>query len=75
MTKPVEVRIQDKTFKRLKHLSEKTGRTTTFYIHEAIEKHIDELEDIYLAEQSLENLRKGKDKVMAKEDFWNELEN
>lgn len=75
MTKPVAVRIQDETFERLKTLSEKTGRTTTFYIHEAIEEHIDDLEDIYLAEQSLENLRKGKDKVMAKEDFWNELEN
>ena len=75
MTKPVAVRIQDETFERLKTLSAKTGRTTTFYIHEAIEEHIDDLEDIYLAEQSLENLRKGKDKVMAKEDFWNELEN
>jgi RHH-type transcriptional regulator, rel operon repressor / antitoxin RelB len=75
MTKPIAVRIQDETFARLKTLSKKTGRTTTFYIHEAIEEHIDDLEDIYLAEQSLENLRQGKDKVMAKEDFWNELEN
>ena len=38
MTKPVAVRIQDETFERLKTLSKKTGRTTTFYIHEAILK-------------------------------------
>lgn len=75
MTKPIAVRIQDATYERLKSLSDKTGRTTTFYIHEAIEGHMDDLECIYLAEQALENLRKGKDKIISKEEFWNELEN
>jgi len=75
MSKPVAVRIQDATYERLKALSDKTGRTTTFYIHEAIEEHIGDLEDIYLAEQALENLRKGKDKILSSKDFWNGLEN
>lgn len=75
MSKPVAVRIQDATYERLKTLSDKTGRTTTFYIHEAIEEHIDDLEDIYLAEQALENLRKGKDEILSSKDFWNGLEN
>ena len=75
MSKPVAVRIQDATYERLKALSDKTGRTTTFYVHEAIEEHIDDLEDIYLAEQALENLRKGKDEILSSKDFWNGLEN
>lgn len=75
MSKPVAVRIQDATYERLKALSDKTGRTTTFYIHEAIEEHIDDLEDIYLAEQALEDLRKGKDEILSSKDFWNGLEN
>lgn len=75
MSKPVAVRIQDATYERLKALSDKTGRTTTFYIHEAIEEHIDDLEGIYLAEQALENLRKGKDEILSSKDFWNGLEN
>ena len=75
MSKPVAVRIQDATYERLKALSDKTGRTTTFYIHEAIEEHIDDLEDVYLAEQALENLRKNKDEILSSKDFWNGLEN
>lgn len=75
MSKPIAVRIQDATYERLKALSDKTGRTTTYYIHEAIESQIDDLEDIYLAEQALENLRKGKDEVLSSKDFWNGMEN
>ncbi|WP_454060920.1 type II toxin-antitoxin system RelB family antitoxin [Candidatus Nitrospira salsa] len=39
---------------RLEHLAASTGRTKTFYIRQLIEKHIDELEDRYTAEQRLE---------------------
>ncbi|PZU76437.1 MAG: DNA-binding protein [Rhizobium sp.] len=37
---------------RLKALSERTGRTSAYYIREAIEKHIEEMEDLYLAEEA-----------------------
>lgn len=75
MSKPIAIRVQEGTYERLKALSEKTGRTTTFYIHEAIEEHLDDLEDIYFAEQALTNLKKGKDKILTNKDFWNGLEN
>jgi hypothetical protein len=44
------VRLSDETYQRLQVLSEQTGRTVTYYIREAIEIHLDDLEDIYLAE-------------------------
>ena len=39
--------------KRLDDLARKTGRTKSFYAREASLEHIDDLEDLYLAEQRL----------------------
>jgi RHH-type rel operon transcriptional repressor/antitoxin RelB len=42
---------------RLEALAKATGRTKTFYVREAILQHLDDLEDLYLAESRLaENL-------------------
>ena len=41
---------------RLAELAKRTGRSKSFYAREAILYHIDELEDIYLAESRLEAL-------------------
>ncbi len=45
---------------RLAELAKRTGRSKSFYAREAILKHIDELEDIYLAESRLEALLDGR---------------
>ncbi len=44
---------------RLDELARKTGRSKSFYAREAILEHLDDLEDIYLAEKRLEDLRRG----------------
>jgi RHH-type rel operon transcriptional repressor/antitoxin RelB len=41
-------------------LAERTGRTKSFYAREATLKHLDEIEDLYLAENRLEDLRQGR---------------
>lgn len=45
---------------RLKNLVAKTGRTKSYYITEATCEHLDDLEDLYLAEQRLRDIRAGK---------------
>jgi RHH-type transcriptional regulator, rel operon repressor / antitoxin RelB len=50
----VSVKLPEKIEKRLDHLAHETGRTKTYYIREAVIEHIEELEDIYLAERRLE---------------------
>lgn len=45
---------------RLDALAKATGRTKTFYAREAILEHLDDLEDLYLAEQRLIDLRAGR---------------
>ncbi|MDR6188645.1 type II toxin-antitoxin system RelB family antitoxin [Agrobacterium pusense] len=52
MSKQTAIRLPDETYERLKALSERTGRTSAYYIREAIEKHIEEMEDLYLAEEA-----------------------
>lgn len=62
MSKQTAVRLPDDVYERLRALSERTGRTATYYIREAIEEHLADLEDIYLAEHALREIRSGKAK-------------
>lgn len=49
----VSLRLPDDLNIRLSNLADKTGRSKTFYMLEAIRDHLDDLEDLYLAEQRL----------------------
>ncbi len=51
------VRLDQDTEGRLERLAAKTGRTKTFYARAAIEAHLDDLEDFYLAEERLRDFR------------------
>lgn len=41
-------------------LAKATGRTKTFYAREAILEYLDDLEDLYFAEQRLADIRAGR---------------
>ena len=75
MSTQTAVRLPDETFHRLQMLSKATGRTKAYYIREALETHLEDLEDVYLSELAIENLKKGKDKILDSEAFWNGMEN
>lgn len=62
---PTSVRLHKDTERRLDALSASTGRSKAFYIREAIEEHLDNLEDIYLAERVLERVRRGEEKTYS----------
>jgi len=54
------IRLPTEIENRLQVLAETTGRTKTFYAREAILEYLDDLEDLYLAEQCLADIRSGK---------------
>ena len=56
----VSIRLPDDVSTRLQDLAQLTGRSKTFYMIEAIRKHLDDLEDLYVAEQRLIDHRAGK---------------
>jgi RHH-type rel operon transcriptional repressor/antitoxin RelB len=59
----VSIRLPDDVSARLQSLAQRTGRSKTFYIVEAIQEHIDDLEDLYLAERELDAIRSGNSKT------------
>ncbi|MGD0520997.1 MAG: DUF6290 family protein [Terracidiphilus sp.] len=62
------IRLPEEVEKRLDALAKETGRTKTFYAREAILEHLDDLEDIYLAEQRLADIHAGRVKTIPLED-------
>jgi len=62
------VRLPQSVEKRLEKLARRTGRTKSFYAREAILQHLEDLEDMYLAERALERIRNGEDDTIPFED-------
>lgn len=56
----VSLRLPEDLTKRLAALAGRTGRSKTYYMIEAIREHLDDLEDLYLAESRLIEIREGK---------------
>ncbi len=67
------IRLPTDIEKRLDRLAKATGRTKTFYAREAILEHLDELEDLYLAEQRLIDNRSGRSRTYTLEEVEREL--
>ncbi|MBZ0188738.1 MAG: DUF6290 family protein [Candidatus Obscuribacterales bacterium] len=57
------IRLSAEIEARLDLLAQKTGRTKSFYIRELIENNIEALEDYYLAADTFERIRSGKEKT------------
>jgi RHH-type rel operon transcriptional repressor/antitoxin RelB len=62
------IRLPNEVEARLDALAKATGRTKTFYAREAILEHLDDLEDLYLAEQRLIAHRAGKTQAVPLEE-------
>jgi len=62
------IRLPESIEKRLEKLAKRTGRTKTFYVREAILQHLEELEDLYFAERSLDRIQSGESPTIPLED-------
>lgn len=69
----VSLRLPDEVTQRLEHLVELTGRSKTFYMIEAIREHLDDLEDLYIAEKRLIEIRAGRSKTHSLEEVERSL--
>ncbi|MDE0408787.1 MAG: DUF6290 family protein [Alphaproteobacteria bacterium] len=50
--KQTAVRLPDATYDRLRALADSSGRTPTFYILEAVERYLEDIEDLHAAEKA-----------------------
>lgn len=69
----VSIRLPDDVSERLQDLVQRTGRSKTFYMVEAIREHLDDLEDLYIAESRLIEIRAGRSKTHSLEDVERSL--
>lgn len=69
----VSIRLPDDVSARLQDLAQLTGRSKTFYMVEAIREHLDDLEDLYIAEKRLVEIRANRSKTHSLEDVERSL--
>lgn len=60
----VSIRLDPNTNERLEQLAAQTGRSKSYYLRELIEGGLESLEDFYLADATMERVRKGSEKVL-----------
>ena len=67
------VRLDEALEQRLDRLAAETGRTKAYYLRELIVRGLDDLEDYYLADATMERLRKGEERVSSLEEVERDL--
>ena len=59
------IRLPEDIEERLEALAKRTGRTKTFYAREAIVQHLEDLEDLYLADKVAGRVRAGEESTVT----------
>ena len=67
------IRLPLEVENRLTALATKTGRTKTFYAREAILEYLDDLEDVYLAQQRSDEIKAGHSRVYSLDEVEHSL--
>ena len=65
MPKAVVTRFDVEIVERLTELARRTGRTRSYYIKEAVEEKLVDMELIYLAQSRAEDLRAGRSSTIS----------
>ena len=65
MTKAVVTRFDVEIVEWLTELARRTGRTRSYYIKEAVEEKLVDMELIYLAQSRAEDLRAGRSSTIS----------
>jgi RHH-type rel operon transcriptional repressor/antitoxin RelB len=69
----VSIRLDPEIELRLDKLAAQTGRAKSYYLRELIEGGLDDLEDYYLADATIERIRKGQENTLSASQVRKEL--
>ena len=67
------VRLAPEIEQRLDRLAATTGRTKAYYLREIIERGIEDMEDVYIAQKVLEDVRAGRETTSSLEEVETRL--
>jgi RHH-type rel operon transcriptional repressor/antitoxin RelB len=71
--KMLAVRLDAEMEQELDRLAKETGRTKTFYVKEALTNYLADIKDYYDAQDVLNNVKLGKEKVHSSADVRSSL--
>jgi RHH-type rel operon transcriptional repressor/antitoxin RelB len=67
------IRLDPEIEQRLDRLAAQTGRTKEYYLRELIVNGLDYLEDFYLADATMERVRKGEENALSLDEVERDL--
>ena len=70
MTATATFRTTPELKSRMDFLAKETHRPTSFYYNLLLEDYLEDLEDIYLSEKILEDIKSGKEKTIPTEEVF-----
>lgn len=70
MTATATFRTTPELKSRMDFLAKETHRSTSFYYNLLLEDYLEDLEDIYLSEKILEDIKSGKEKTIPAEEVF-----
>ncbi|MCA1783512.1 MAG: TraY domain-containing protein [Dermatophilaceae bacterium] len=70
---PLSVRLTAEEEARLDALAARTGRSKTFYVRQAIKAHLDELEELYWADEAVRQYEESGKQSRPARELWDEL--
>lgn len=69
----INFRTKTKNKARIERLAKETNRSASFYYNYLLDEYLDDMEDIFLAEETVKNIRAGKEKTYMLSDVKTEL--
>lgn len=73
MPHPFSIRLNDELDARLERIARLTGRTKSFYVKQALEEQIEDLEDLYLARKVAKRVADGRERLIPLEDLERQI--
>ena len=73
MGDPLSIRMDPAIDTRLERLARLTGRSKSFYVKQAIEDQLEDLEDLYLAQRVAQRVAEGHERLITLEELEREL--
>lgn len=70
---PLSIRLTPEEEARLDALAARTGRSKTFYVRQAIETHLNDLEEQYWADGAIRDWEASGKRSRPARELWNEL--
>ncbi len=73
MSHPFSIRLDAELDARLERIARRTGRSKSFYVKQALEQQIEDIEDLYLARSVAKRVADGRERLIPLDELEREF--